>query len=106
MPTAMSGKKSFSIGPPFHQAAMPIGAPTRIEAKMRIEMPLPMPRFVMSSPIHMRSVVPAVSETTMSTSSPEPASSAPWLRKRNAYPVACAAARTTVRYRVYCVIFA
>ena len=62
MPTAMSGKKSFSIGPPFHQAAMPIGAPTRIDAKMRIEMPLPMPRFVMSSPIHMRSTVPAVSE--------------------------------------------
>ena len=76
---------------------MPIGAPTRIDAKMRIEIPFPMPRFVISSPIHMRRVVPAVSVTMISTSSPEPASSAPWLRKRNAYPVACAAARTTVR---------
>ena len=40
---------------------------------MRIEMPLPMPRFVISSPIHMSSTVPAVSETMMSTISPEPA---------------------------------
>ena len=60
-------------------------------------MPLPMPRFVMSSPSHIRRIVPAVSETTIRTSSPEPASSAPWLRKRKAYPVACAAASATVR---------
>ena len=33
-------------------------------------MPLPTPRFVISSPIHMRSVVPAVSVVTMRTSSP------------------------------------
>ena len=33
----------------------------RIEAKIRSEMPLPMPRLVISSPIHIRSVVPAVS---------------------------------------------
>jgi hypothetical protein len=85
------------MGPPFHHAAMPIGAPTRIEAKMRIEMPLPTPRFVMSSPIHMRRAVPAVRVLTMRTSSPAPASSAPSVRKRNAYPVACAAASTIVR---------
>ena len=36
-------------------------------------MPLPMPRFVISSPIHMSSTVPAVRETMMSTISPEPA---------------------------------
>ena len=76
---------------------MPIGAPTRMDAKMRIEMPLPTPRFVISSPIHMRSVVPAVRVTTIRTSSPEPALRMPWSRKRNAYPVACAAASTTVR---------
>ena len=29
------------------------------------DMPLPMPRLVMSSPIHIRSAVPAVSEVTM-----------------------------------------
>ena len=63
---------------------MPIGAPTRIDAKIRIEMPFPTPRLVISSPIHMRSAVPAVSVVTMMTSSPEPASSAPWSRKRNA----------------------
>jgi hypothetical protein len=51
---------------------------------MRIEMPLPTPRFVISSPIHMRSAVPAVSVTMISTSSPAPASSAPSLRKRKA----------------------
>ena len=39
---------------------MPAGAEVRIEAKISIEMPLPMPRFVISSPIHISSVVPAV----------------------------------------------
>jgi hypothetical protein len=33
-------------------------------------MPLPMPRFVISSPIHMRRVVAAVSETTIRTKRP------------------------------------
>ena len=47
-----------------------------IEAKMMIEMPLPTPRFVISSPIHMRSAVPAVSVMTMITTRPEFASSA------------------------------
>ena len=31
------------------------------EAKIRIDMPLPMPRWVMSSPSHMTMAVPAVS---------------------------------------------
>jgi hypothetical protein len=43
-----------------------------------------MPRFVISSPIHMSSTVPAVSDTMMRIISPEPASSAPWLRNRKA----------------------
>ena len=93
----MRGKKSFSIGPPFHHAAIPRGAPTRIEAKIRIEIPFPTPRFVISSPIHMRSVVPAVSVTMIRTISPEPAFRTPWSLNRNAYPVAWAAARQTVR---------
>ena len=38
---------------------------------MMIEMPLPTPRFVISSPIHMSSVQPAVSVTTISTMRPE-----------------------------------
>ena len=70
MATAISGKKIRSIGPPFHQALMPSGRLVRIEAKMRIEMPLPMPRFVICSPSHMRSTVPVVSVTTISVIRP------------------------------------
>ena len=36
-------------------------------AKIRSEMPLPMPRWVISSPIHIKSTVPAVSEITISS---------------------------------------
>ena len=55
-----------------------------MEAKIRIEMPLPMPRFVICSPIHISSTVPAVSETTMSTIRPAFAGATPWLRNRKA----------------------
>ena len=48
-----------------HQACMPLGRPATIEAKIISEMPLPMPRWVISSPIHMSSTVPAVSEMTI-----------------------------------------
>ena len=82
--SAISGKKIRSIGPPFHQAVTPRGRPVRIEAKIRIEMPLPIPRFVICSPIHMRRIVPAVSVTMMSTIRPAFVCSTPWLRKRNA----------------------
>jgi hypothetical protein len=53
MASATSGKKIRSIGPPFHQAVTPSGRLVRIDAKMRIEMPFPMPRFVICSPMHM-----------------------------------------------------
>src|SRR5437879_4048456 len=56
---ATSGKNSRSIVPPLYQAAIPVGADERIEPKISSEMPLPTPRFVISSPIHIRSVVPA-----------------------------------------------
>ena len=83
-PSAISGKNSFSVGPPWTQALMPAGADVRIEAKMSSEIPLPMPRFVISSPSHIRSVVPAVSVTTISTRRPGLPDSAPCLWKRNA----------------------
>ena len=38
-----------------HQAWMPCGRRATIEAKIISEMPLPMPRWVISSPIHMTS---------------------------------------------------
>jgi hypothetical protein len=69
----------------------------RIDAKISSEIPFPIPRFVISSPIHIRSVVPAVSVTTISAPRPKLASSAPCRWKRKAKPVAWAAASTTVR---------
>jgi hypothetical protein len=84
MPSAISGKKIRSIGPPFHQAVTPSGRLVRIDAKMRIEMPFPMPRFVICSPIHIRSVEPTVSVTMISTIRPEFASSTPWFLNRKA----------------------
>ena len=59
-----------SIGPPFHHALSPSGSVVRIEAKMRIEMPLPIPRFVICSPIHISSTVPVVRVTTISVIRP------------------------------------
>ena len=81
---AMIGKKSFSVGPPFTQATTPAGALTRIEAKISSEMPLPIPRLVIISPMYMRSVVPAVSVTTIRTKRPAFASRMPWRWNRYA----------------------
>ncbi len=41
------------------------GKVAAIEMNIRIDMPLPMPRSVMSSPSHMTVAVPAVMVTTM-----------------------------------------
>ena len=82
---ARIGKNSRSSVPPLTQAVTPAGAAARIDAKISSEMPLPMPRFVISSPIHISSAVPAVSVRTMITSLPEfTFGSAPWRLKRNA----------------------
>ena len=69
-PIATSGKNSFSIGPPLYQATTPAGAVARIEAKISSEMPLPIPRFVISSPSHISKHVPAVSVTMIRTMRP------------------------------------
>ena len=73
---------SCSNGVPSYQARMPPGRPERIEAKMRSEIPLPIPRFVISSPIHMSSVVAAVSEMRIRTKRLGVSVSAPWRWKR------------------------
>ncbi len=93
----MIGKNRRSKIPPSTQALMPSGSPVRIEAKISSEMPLPIPRFVISSPIHIRSAQPAVSVRTISAPRPKFASSAPWRWNRNAKPAAWAAARMIVR---------
>jgi hypothetical protein len=48
-----------------HHAATPLGMPAAIEAKIISEIPLPIPRWVISSPSHISSTVPAVSEITI-----------------------------------------
>ena len=47
-------------------------------------MPLPIPRFVICSPIHISSTLPTVSVTIISTMRPAFASRIPWFLKRNA----------------------
>ena len=79
--------------------------------KIRIDIPLPIPRCVMSSPSHMIMAVPAVRVSTMSATlggvkirTTPPCTS--WLEwKRNTSPVDWRSARITVMYRVAWVIF-
>ena len=52
----------------FHQAEMPCGRRETIEAKIISEMPLPIPRCVISSPIHMTITQPQVSTMTIRNS--------------------------------------
>ena len=47
------------------KAARPDGTRATMPAKMMKLMPLPMPRSVISSPIHITSTVPAVSENEL-----------------------------------------
>jgi hypothetical protein len=74
--------------------------------KIRTDIPLPMPRCVISSPIHMIIAVPAVMIMTISamcgpvndpvgkTSTPPSCCAPEW--NRNTRPVDCSSARTTV----------
>ena len=68
---------------------MPLGSPATMLAKIISEMPLPMPRWVISSPSHMSSTQPAVSVVTITKTRPKvklSTTSAPpveKLRKRN-----------------------
>ena len=55
----------------FHHDWMPAGSPEAIEAKIIREMPLPMPRWVISSPSHMSSTQPAVSVITITKTRPK-----------------------------------
>ena len=100
-------------------AALPASTRTRpawagswltTDEKISSDIPLPMPRWVMSSPIHMSRAVPAVRVSTMSSTRgtvkfgirsrpvvfdwPNPP---PPLWNRNARPVDCITAMATVR---------
>ena len=48
-----------------HQDWMPLGRRETIEAKISSEMPLPIPRWVISSPIHISRMQPAVRQITI-----------------------------------------
>src|SRR5580704_3068934 len=86
--------------------------------KIRTDMPLPTPRSVISSPIHMMTVVPATMVITMVAmvkveplgmsgllvpEAPQPLNRVPDLAS-STYPVDWSKARPTVRYLVYWVI--
>ena len=94
-----------------HHEFRPLGIRDTIEAKISSEMPLPIPRWVISSPIHISSIVPAVSvitiRNTFGSVKLEISVTFAWLwklRNRNTSPIDCANASATVRYRVYWVI--
>ena len=54
--SAMNGIITLKTGSGlFHHGGCRSGRPETIEAKIISEIPLPMPRWVISSPIHMRS---------------------------------------------------
>ena len=65
-PTAMNGMITRNTWSGFvHHALIPLGIRETIDAKIISEMPFPIPRWVISSPIHISSTVPAVSEITI-----------------------------------------
>ena len=53
-----------------HHAWMPCGKRATIEAKIISEIPLPIPRWVMSSPIHISRAVPATRVSTERSTRP------------------------------------
>ena len=64
-PSTTIGSDSFSNTLPFSHAEMAVGIEVRIEQKISSDWPLPTPRRVMYSPIHISSVDPAVSVSTI-----------------------------------------
>src|SRR5690242_10907793 len=64
-PMARNGMMILNTGSGFvHQDCTPLGRRATIEAKIISEMPLPIPRWVISSPIHITSTEPAVKQST------------------------------------------
>ena len=58
--------KNWNFVPSLQIAAPWAGSRETTDAKIRIDIPLPMPRWVMSSPSHITMAVPAVQTSTMS----------------------------------------
>jgi hypothetical protein len=81
-PIASSGKKSFVVGPPSIHARIASGARSMIDAKISSEMPFPMPRFVICSPNHISSTVPAGQRDDDQDEPPDVVGEDPCRRKR------------------------
>jgi hypothetical protein len=64
-PSAMIAMRIWESGGRPSQPSMADGMLARMLAKISSEMPLPTPRWVISSPSHITRVVPAVSVTTI-----------------------------------------
>src|SRR5882757_5429765 len=118
-PTAITARNSTqppAILPETLIAHSELGKLDAMATNIRIDMPLPMPRSVISSPSHMTVAVPAVMQVTMVM-----VVKIDWLgtiwsplgqlenrlpeRAVATRPVPCSTASATVRYRVYWVIF-
>ena len=56
---------NLTLPPSCSTVFRPVGMPATTLAKIRMDMPWPMPRWVMSSPSHMTKAVPAVRVRTM-----------------------------------------
>ena len=105
MPSPISMMTENLNGPPWRRIALPSPGNEAITlVKMMIDMPLPTPRWVMSSPSHMIMAVPAVRVSTIramfggvkvpcgnGSARPVPPE---W--NRNTMPVDCRIASTTV----------
>ena len=97
MATAMMPMITAVTGGSPSQPRSAAGRADTIEQKMSSEMPLPTPFCVMSSPIHITSVVPAVSEMTMRKVRDQPTPGrASCERKYRTYASDCRRARPTV----------
>ena len=92
--------------------AIVVGSCEIIDAKINVEIPLPIPCSVINSPIHIKITDPAVIDTTDSTQSPVVgtnsvaifADTTDWY-KINIYAMDCTTASGTVSIRVHWLIF-
>ena len=106
MPMPIISTTTNLPGPPPRRIALPSNGSREItDVKIRIDMPLPTPRWVISSPSHMISAVPAVitrmiSSTLLGLNDPgfvnRSGTPEPPLWNRNTSPADCRNASATV----------
>ena len=111
MKTTINTGDSAPVRPNSSRLAKACGKLATIPAKMIRLVPLPTPRDVICSPIHIRNMVPPTSVTTQESRKNRPGSTTaePNCPRIPSSPMAmpydCTSAISTVRYRVYWFIF-